>query len=210
MNKINWSKPHWENPDDEDDELSEAESSSSDEQQPYNDTKERDSIEVRHVEQSAQMLQALEDMSQRDQFNCWLAETNFPISEASLMILNAIPGVEKINVTTKYRFLVAVGRLFNENDVKYDIGYALGCFKNSVNIFPRNVVNKVEELHKKFVEYPYWAIYVFPNGRVFSICKETYKYTDFRKLCKSLDDLHSKVGGYLTTSKDVVKERSSS
>src|SRR5574343_129795 len=49
-------------------------------------------------------------------FNFWMGETNFNIGKKRLAIINAVPGVEILDVFTRYKFRIAVGNLFKFQD----------------------------------------------------------------------------------------------
>lgn len=51
-------------------------------------------------------------------FNLFEFHTNFPITEQTLQAIEAVPGIESISQYTKYRGIVAIGKLFNQEDTK--------------------------------------------------------------------------------------------
>ena len=54
-------------------------------------------------------------------FNFWIGHTNFNItSDVAYEIENA-DGVETLDVFTRYRFRIAIGKVFDESKVKFDI-----------------------------------------------------------------------------------------
>ena len=55
-------------------------------------------------------------------FNFWLAHTNFNITPSIRQILEAIEGVETLDIFTRYRMRVGVGKLFDDETVKKEIG----------------------------------------------------------------------------------------
>ncbi len=54
-------------------------------------------------------------------FNFWVGHTNFNVSEPIRKIINKIDGVEILNVYTRYRFRIGVGKMFTPRDVTRDI-----------------------------------------------------------------------------------------
>ena len=67
----------------------------------------------------------LEDMTMLSNFDCWMAYTNFDITEDIKDILNAIEGVEVMRICSRYRFFLGVGKMFNFKQVRSDIEQSL-------------------------------------------------------------------------------------
>mgnify|MGYP001495324818 CR=1 FL=1 len=54
-------------------------------------------------------------------FDCWMAHTNFNLTENIKNQLDNIEGVELLKICSRYRFLVGVGRMFDFKDVRRKI-----------------------------------------------------------------------------------------
>ena len=54
-------------------------------------------------------------------FNFWLGHTNFNISEKIQKIVETCDGVEILDIFTRYRFRIAIGKCFNDSDTMKDI-----------------------------------------------------------------------------------------
>jgi hypothetical protein len=54
-------------------------------------------------------------------FNFWIGHTNFDITKKIAQIIESIAGVETLDVFTRYRFRVAIGKAFNDSEVMRDI-----------------------------------------------------------------------------------------
>ena len=54
-------------------------------------------------------------------FNFWQADTNFPVTRYIVSIINKIPGIEILNVFTRYRFRIGIGKLFKDRDVMHEL-----------------------------------------------------------------------------------------
>lgn len=54
-------------------------------------------------------------------FNFWNGDTNFDITEEICNIIETVPGVEILNIFSRYRFRIAIGRLFDSGLVKAEI-----------------------------------------------------------------------------------------
>jgi hypothetical protein len=60
-------------------------------------------------------------------FNFWLGHTNFNISKKIAQDIEKIDGVEILDVFTRYRFRIGVGKCFKDQNVMNDI-------QNSINV----------------------------------------------------------------------------
>ena len=54
-------------------------------------------------------------------FNCWVAHTNFNLTEHIKNELDSVEGVELLRIFSRYRFLVGVGRMFDFTEVRKEI-----------------------------------------------------------------------------------------
>ena len=54
-------------------------------------------------------------------FNFWTGHTNFNISDSVSKDIQSVEGVEALDIYTRYRFRIAIGRLFKDRDVMHDI-----------------------------------------------------------------------------------------
>lgn len=63
-------------------------------------------------------------------YNFWILHTNFPFDEIIFKTIDDFPGVEVFDVFTPYRARIAIGRLFDEDEVKDGLEKALGANKN--------------------------------------------------------------------------------
>jgi len=58
-------------------------------------------------------------------FNFWIGHTNFNITSIIAKTIEEIDGVETLDIFTRYRFRVGIGKAFNESKVKEDINYTV-------------------------------------------------------------------------------------
>jgi len=63
----------------------------------------------------------LSQVSMLANFDCWVGHTNFNISETIKKTLEEAAGVEILKITSRYRFFIGVGRMFDFTDVRQDI-----------------------------------------------------------------------------------------
>lgn len=54
-------------------------------------------------------------------FNLWLGHTNFDITKKIVSIIEDTQGVETLDIFTRYRFRIAVGKAFNDSKVMRNI-----------------------------------------------------------------------------------------
>ncbi len=98
-------------------------------------------------------------------FNFWMGDTNFDITHDVQDAMASVPGVESLDVYTRYRFRLAVGRAFDERAVKDAVEAAL-----QPPAPPVEAVVKADPLdkYKKSLaaKYPFWAICVLENGGI--------------------------------------------
>lgn len=59
-------------------------------------------------------------------FNFWMFYTNFNIDANVVNILDNLPGVETLDIFTRYRGRIGIGKLFEEDEVKENVEKALG------------------------------------------------------------------------------------
>lgn len=54
-------------------------------------------------------------------FNFWVGHTNFNISKTISQIIEESPGVETLDVFTRYRFRIGIGKAFKDSSVMHSI-----------------------------------------------------------------------------------------
>jgi len=58
-----------------------------------------------------------ENTASSEIFNFWTGHTNFPLTRKIASIIENTRGIETLNIFTKYRFRVAVGKAFSDSEV---------------------------------------------------------------------------------------------
>jgi len=66
-------------------------------------------------------------MTLTKRFNFWMGHTNYELNNFNVNLLENIDGVETLDIWTKYRFRVGIGKLFKDRTVMYQMKQA---FKN--------------------------------------------------------------------------------
>jgi hypothetical protein len=101
------------------------------------------------------------------QFKLWMGHTNFSITQEVVDIIKNIPGVEVLQVMTRYRFIIGIGELFDMHDVRIAIEQQLQCHQNEETLITdQKTLQQVKDLKEQLSVYNKWAIYVFPNGNI--------------------------------------------
>jgi len=54
-------------------------------------------------------------------FDCWIAHTNFDITETIKNAINKVEGVEVLKIHSRYRFFIGVGKMFDFKEVRKEI-----------------------------------------------------------------------------------------
>lgn len=71
-------------------------------------------------------------------FDCWIGHTNFNITTSIKNKLNEVDGIEVLNVTSRYRFFIGIGKMFNFSDVRKNI-------EKTITSKGETLGNKIEE-----------------------------------------------------------------
>lgn len=62
-----------------------------------------------------------ETVSLMSRFDCWIGHTNFNITNSIKNKLNEVDGIEVLNIISRYRFFIGVGKMFEFTEVRKDI-----------------------------------------------------------------------------------------
>lgn len=69
-------------------------------------------------------------------FNFWTGHTNFNISKDIMDILESVDGVETLDIFTRYRFRIAIGKCFDDSLVMDDINKTIYQFLDNKYEYP--------------------------------------------------------------------------
>lgn len=64
-------------------------------------------------------------------FNFWVGHTNFDITESIAKILEQTEGVESLDIITRYRFRIGIGKIFTDRDVMSNINGNVYSYLNN-------------------------------------------------------------------------------
>lgn len=105
-------------------------------------------------------------------YNFWLGHTNFNITSSIENVIENTPGVETLDVFTRYRFRIAIGKAFC--DEKFgDVGHSvMQAIEHQLCTVTKVIVSKqegnldvVEMLKKELIgKRPHWVIFALPDG----------------------------------------------
>lgn len=91
-------------------------------------------------------------------FNFWMGDTNFDVTHHVKNDIASVPGVETIDVFTRYRFRIGVGRAFRSDEVLREIERTL--------IPPPSRPQPSILEHALAKKFPHWAILFVEDGKV--------------------------------------------
>ena len=118
----------------------------------------------------AGMAQLHDKMSVLNQFECWMGHTNFDITKNVQRTLEKTQGVELLVVTSRYRFFLGIGKLFDFRSVRKAIEDDLcdskikyGLDNLEVDEYTQETVELIKET---ICMDKYWTIFVRPSGEV--------------------------------------------
>ena len=142
-----------------------------------------------------------------NQFEFWWMHANFDITNEIRDIIKKVPGVETLEVTTRYRARVGFPKsgFFAGNQIMHDIQAAITDIdhirQNQALIgLSNNIAYSVIEMRDKIDEkHDNWALLVLPNGHIEVIYSDKIDpiYQEKLKLFNTTQKL---VGGRLLTS----------
>ena len=92
-------------------------------------------------------------------FNFWMGDTNFDLSPGVVEAIERVPGVETLDIFTRYRFRLGIGRAFNEAEVKKAV-------EQVVQPAQPKAASPLDGIKKMLSRmYSHWAIFVLPGGK---------------------------------------------
>lgn len=100
----------------------------------------------------------------------WLGHTNFDLTGPVTQAIAKVEGVEILDIFTRYRFRVAVGKAFASRTVQKAIEAAV-CLPSVSKATAEGRFSPLRKLLSK--NYKHWAIYVMKNNKVESVGGES-------------------------------------
>jgi len=142
-----------------------------------------------------------------DRFDFWLMYTNFDIDDDIADAIEKVPGVETMEVSTRYTARIGFPRsgFFKPRDVMYQILLLVRQMAHEEQDaqlagLDDETIEKVTRTRDQIEEkYDNWALWVVPNGNVEVLGADTINATYHEKLAL-LKEAFGAVGGRLLTS----------
>lgn len=127
-------------------------------------------------------------------FDFWIGHTNFDITPLEKAILEEIEGVETLDIVTRYRFRVSVGKAFKSDEVKSTIQQIL---YGESDEFDPQIMQKIHDLRQELeLKHKFWFILVTPNGNMDYITSEEFSH-EFRSKFNIYEETREQVGGLI-------------
>lgn len=123
-------------------------------------------------------------------FNFWIANTDFDLTQEFLDKLDIVPGVEGIKIMSRYRFVIAIGTLFDATKVRLLIELTVGTLSLS-----QTVLDKKKELEESGKQ---WTMFIYPNLNSFISVLEDDPERDSK--IKKINELNDNGSGLLLSS----------
>lgn len=136
------------------------------------------------------MFEVKEAFNPLNHFNFWIGHTDFDIDHKFVSIVNKTIGIEGLKIMSRYRFLIAIGKMFTMTKVRAALELNLGILK-----FSPSVLQKKEELTSSGND---WMMYVYPDLKTFEYTSSSDK--DFYSKIEHINQLNENQSGILLTS----------
>lgn len=127
-------------------------------------------------------------------FDFWIGHTNFDITPLEKAILEEIDGVETLDVVTRYRFRIGIGKAFKSDEVKSTIQEIL---YGEIDEFDQQIMKNVNNLKTELAsKHKFWFILVTPNGNMDYVTSKEFN-DEFRKKFNVYEETRDEIGGLL-------------
>lgn len=145
-----------------------------------------------------------DSMNPFKRFNFFLGNTNFDMTQEVSDIIEETPGVEVLEIFTRYRFVIAVAKLFNPDEVKNLITKSLcgTSFEELVaDIEDKSLADEIVKTKIRLSEFDHWVIYILPNGHIETAIGEK-RDKNFLGKIELYEESQKLSGGLLITSEE--------
>jgi|14_taG_2_1085336.scaffolds.fasta_scaffold26048_2 hypothetical protein len=173
-------------------------------------------IPIKVVQTNQGFLTLTDNTLAANQFNFYTLHVNFDIGHAEALAIEACPGVETLDVVTRYRVRIGFPKttfprfeddMWDLSAIKLGVEHALTALDKKEVVEDSHLkamlsgplMEKVEALKKEIEGSRHWAILILPNGEIESIASET-KNEAFEERMKLFQDCEAGTGGHLMTS----------
>jgi len=158
------------------------------------------------------ILPITENQFASTRFDFWIMHTNFNLTKPLVDIISKTPGVETIEVYTRYRARLGFPKsgLFNRETTKQRIEDQLQLLDNircqamldRVKMqFGEPILGRAMIAQQNASKYDYWAIYVLPNGHI-DMITDRKGSNEFLQRLQILKATQSTMGGIIISSEE--------
>lgn len=121
-----------------------------------------------------------EPMSPAKMFDCWIFHTNFDITAKDVDILRKVEGIEVLQVMSRYRAFVGIGKMFTFSKVREQIQLELCGEPSEGSPYVQNdILSKLDNVFGSMSDSKKWAIFLGNDGQIISITQETESTEDY-------------------------------
>ncbi len=146
-------------------------------------------------------------------YNFWMGHTNFTITHPLKAKIKRVEGVEAINVFSRYRFRIAIGKHFRQDEVKKAINAVVDTSVKVTSV----QANPLDLLKSKMTKtFKFWAICVMPDGKkqcvggmtMANVKRDLAKYDGKTKeIITSWEEINAGQGKAKTSSSNHIERR---
>lgn len=160
------------------------------------------------------LLSITDDTLVSSKFEFWIIHTNFDLTPPVVSAIENIPGVETLEVYTRYRARIGFPKsgLFNVQQTKQYIQKLVDELNKSslYQIYSRIEkefgTKKIEEFelvyNNKLKNSDYWSVYICPNGMLDVVMSKDYN-EDYTNKISILGNTQTLIGGILINSSEL-------
>lgn len=136
-------------------------------------------------------------------FDCWIAHTNFTIGKNELDILNNIPGIEALEIMSKYRFFIGVGKMFNFMVVRTNIQKELCHSIETPQIIntESKYLQEVNDIFSSVSGDSKWVIFMGNDGSIKHLSMKDFSTVEEYE--KNVEELKSLKNGRVISCEDL-------
>jgi len=114
----------------------------------------------------------------------WIINTNFDITKNVFEAIYAIPGVETLEVLTRYRARIGFPKsgLFEPRETINNINKSLCCDNLPLECSDNDIIlSRTAKIKKKINKYKHWTMWILPNGNIEAVCSNEKNEEYLRK-----------------------------
>ena len=138
------------------------------------------------------MYQLHDKMNIINQFDCWVGYTNFDITKSIEKAIEQVEGVELLNIMTRYRFFLGVGKLFKFPDVRLRIEGLLCDAK-----LDEDTEEAIDIIKNDISSDRYWTIFVTQTGEISYASTNKDSDEDYLNKLQHYQKRKKKNGGFI-------------